>query len=372
MKVLWFDSNLPYLLKDSSYPSGGAAVEVLAWISGFKENKINIGILSWEGSQNYLRGINTDFELIESYKLNKGLPLLKHFYYRLPQLYKSLQSYRPDFVIQECAGIITGLLAICSKLLKIPFVYRIGNDMEVDKRIKKRLSPLERILFYIGIYYASYINCQNTYQYAVIKKRYPEKHVFISYNPYKIRQIGNLSETREYIAWIGIFQKQKNLTALYDIVSHTPNIMYKIAGKPAESIDDNTKLAISNLKQCKNVEFVGFVPRDDILLFLSKAYALLNTSYYEGFSNTFLEAWISGTPVITTKNVNPDNIIEVNKLGYVANDYQNIIEFLKGRKFNDNYSTMCNNCIEYVTENHDPQKLANLFIKNLEILLNND
>ena len=39
-----------------------------------------------------------------------------------------------------------------------------------------------------------------------------------------------------------------------------------------------------------NIKFVGFIPRNEISSFLGDAYLLLNTSFYEGFSNTFLES----------------------------------------------------------------------------------
>jgi len=70
------------------------------------------------------------------------------------------------------------------------------------------------------------------------------------------------------------------------------------------------------LKELPNVKFSGYIKRADMNNFLSEAYALLNTSHFEGFSNTFLEAWAVGTPVISTIYVNPDNIINEKSLGF--------------------------------------------------------
>ena len=65
---------------------------------------------------------------------------------------------------------------------------------------------------------------------------------------------------RSYIAWIGIFQYQKNLPALLDVVQKMPQIKFKIAGKSANSnLDDKTQTALHKLSECKNVDFVGYL-----------------------------------------------------------------------------------------------------------------
>ena len=43
-----------------------------------------------------------------------------------------------------------------------------------------------------------------------------------------------------------------------------------------------------------------------------KSKILINTSSFEGFPNTFVQAWANGVPVISLK-VDPDNIIKKKK-----------------------------------------------------------
>ena len=61
---------------------------------------------------------------------------------------------------------------------------------------------------------------------------------------------------------------------------------------------------------------------------MRNAAILLSTADEEGFPNTFLQAWSSGTPVVSLK-VDPDRIIELRGLGAVAGTAQKAVEVIQ-------------------------------------------
>ena len=99
--------------------------------------------------------------------------------------------------------------------------------------------------------------------------------------------------------------------------------------------------------------------------FLSIAYALLNTSHYEGFSNTFLESFSVGTPIVTTAKVDPDNIIANNNLGVIKKNHTELSDGLLSIINNQNYNDIVRRCRDYLIKNHNPKILAKKFIDNL-------
>lgn len=362
MRILFIDFTIPYFLKDSSYPIGGWAVELSAWIDGLCANDNQIGVLTWSGANKFIEK-EIEYDLIETYDPAKGIKAIKYLYYYVPSLYEQTKKYKPDIIIQACAGLYTGIMAIIAESLQIPFVYRVANDKDTDDRYKVSLSGYEQIAYRYGLSKSVAILCQNEYQLTNIRNKYPATPSSIIHNPFSEKSSIDLTryrnETEKYIAWLGVFSSQKNLPLLFKIARESPEIKIKVAGMPAKSIDENTRKALTNLGNLPNVEFLGYLTRRDVPAFLFKAVALLNTSHYEGFSNTFLEAFSVGTPVITSESVDPDNIIAKNGLGISVrnnNAFPAAVKELFEDK--DKCQRLGTKCREYVQLNHNPAILA--------------
>jgi len=364
MRLLYQSFEIINLLKNADVPVGGAAVEWFTWLNAFKEIGCDVGLLTWKGaSKIVLKEYNFDF--VESYELDKGLPKIRMFTYRIPNFYKAVKKYNPDFILQGCATINTGILAFIAKILRKPFIHRIGSDMDVDGRIARTFSKWYLSVYYFGIRNASHISCQNKYQYNILKKRYPNKSISILHNPYFYQERTFKDNKKKYIAWVGNFRYEKNLPALAEIAKKLPQYKFKIAGTKFHTTDDDTAKGLKALENLSNVEFVGHINNDSIPEFLNNAYCLLNTSRLEGFSNTFLEAWAVGVPVISTKNVNPDGIITDFNLGIITNNYDDIHEKIVDLISNSKYIEFSQRCINYVKQKHDPIKLAKQFLNEM-------
>ena len=369
-KILYLDFTLPYLYSDLDEYPGGAAVEWLHWIKGFNKINLKVGVLTYKGIRKYIKK-KLDFDLIECWDEKKGIRKLRLFYYTLPTFYKTIKNYNPDYLVQETAGRYTAYMAIIAKLLRKKFIYRVASDQEVDNRLKTYLTKTDFFLFNIGLKFADFILCQNKYQEKRLRERLPKKKIFLIYNPFNIVNNEKTFEKRNrtFIAWVGSFTYLKNLPALLEIIKKHPTLKFKIAGKPNKyQTDSETNIAIGELKKLDNVEFVGLLKNEEITNFLKNAYALMNTSRLEGFSNTFIEAWSVGTPVISTNSVNPDNIISDKGLGIIVDSYINlssaiekIITLPEGE-----FHLISNRCKDYVKEMHDAEVLAKRFMKIIE------
>ena len=367
LSLLFLDFQIPYLLKDAEYPVGGASVRQLALARGLSSLGHRVGIITWKGARRYV-GEDQSFEFVESYAPDAGPRKLRFFFYRYPSLLRAAKAYGPDFIFQKCFGAETATIWTIARLFKVPFIYMAGNDIDADGGYRQRLGRLESAAYEYALRNAAGVIAQNEYQLRGFRKWLKGKSIAVVHNPVsfdgdsllRIRTRGE----RGYIAWLGIFQPQKNLAALLEIAKRTPEVEFRVGGMLQTGSGQALRDLVGKLYSLPNVRMAGYLRRREILPFLAKALALLNTSYYEGFSNTFLEAWLAGTPVIT-RSIDPDGVIAGNGIGSVAGSYDEVPGIIRSLMNEDGYDALAEKCRAYVLENHDERVIAERFIAAL-------
>ena len=117
-----------------------------------------------------------------------------------------------------------------------------------------------------------------------------------------------------------------------------------------------------------NFDFKGFIPYKEINRYYAESSLFINTSYVEGFPNTFLEAWGNYKPVITL-DFDPDEIICKYKLGLHSRTFEQMIKDIKTLLKDEKLRReMGNNSRKYVEKEHNLNKIINeyeILIKNL-------
>ncbi len=123
----------------------------------------------------------------------------------------------------------------------------------------------------------------------------------------------------------------------------------------------------------KNFSFIPGVPTGKDNYYYESASLFVNTSTVKGFHNTFIQAWLHETPVVSL-DVDPDCDVCKNNLGYHAKgDIISLINEIKD--FIENPSKlkeMGKRCRRYAIKNHDIKKTAEQHYKVYEWLLDNN
>jgi glycosyltransferase involved in cell wall biosynthesis len=365
-RFLFYDDKIINLMIENEKPCGGAAVQSYGWIKGLIEEGQEVVIMTDTSNKEKLKEECKNIRLVPFYDSNKGIRWLRWVYYRLPYTFKQIKAIKPDYLYVSIPAWPSFLLGIVCRILNIKFIQRISNDNVIKNQFMKSNSVAHKFLLFQGFRLSHHILCQNNYQLHGIKKQFPDKSAIKISNPLYLKnhELGEDRLPEGYIAWLGVYRIQKNLKRLYEIAILLKNEQFVVAGKEGSNYDPETREYIEKLKQLPNVKFSGYLNRIQVPPFLAKAKFLLNTSHYEGFSNTFLESLSVGTPIITASHVNPDSIISNNNLGIIYNDVPHLCKQYAALT-PELYQQMSDKAREYVTRNHSYRVLAQRLIRYL-------
>ncbi|MFX0205767.1 MAG: glycosyltransferase family 4 protein, partial [Candidatus Hodarchaeota archaeon] len=170
------------------------------------------------------------------------------------------------------------------------------------------------------------------------------------------------------VIWIGRIDKIKRFEILLVVAEELPQVAFDVAGKPTNPDDPYCQNLLARAESISNITMHGMVPRNKMPDFYNRVSILCNTSQYEGFPNTFLEAWSYGIPIVST--FDPDNLIADKKLGIYAEKKSEIISGIK-TLIEDQilWQEMSANARQYYNDNHSldqsMERFEKVFVKTV-------
>src|SRR5690606_6239370 len=119
------------------------------------------------------------------------------------------------------------------------------------------------------------------------------------------------------------------------------------------------KELMARVERLENLSYLGRQSQEKVNQTIAESHILVNTSDYEGFSNTFIQAWLREVPVLSL-SVNPDNVFDGHGIGVSADgDYQRLkSELLALINDPDRRRRMGRAAKEYAESNHGEGNLA--------------
>jgi glycosyltransferase involved in cell wall biosynthesis len=295
-----------------------------------------------------------DFDGIKVYRqklVNSRWLKIRGMWYLYQFLYFLLvRKIKADIYVINGATPDTFLQAFYTTVIKSKFVYMTASDVDADGRYKKMHKEQGR-LYEKGLKMTDLIICQNKSQQNEMEKNYHLKSEFIT-NSIKIPKEPASVDSKKSILWVGTSRPLKQPEVFLRIIEkysqyHFTMIMPKHDENKWNEIFEKTK-------NYSNLEFIERVPFEKIGEYFQKSKLFINTSIYEGFPVTFLQAAVCATPVLTL-NVNPDNFLSEHACGYCAqgseeNLMKKVDEFMSDERL---WKENSDNIFRFVKENHD-------------------
>lgn len=258
-----------------------------------------------------------------------GLRGLRFFHPRWTALNRALAAAGADLYYHNCGEYVTGQVALWCRRHNRRFVYSVASDPECDSRLPL-MDRRERVLFSYGLRHADRIIVQTDRQRRMLREGAGLESSMLPMpcpgpaDPFAAASPWEREAMR--VVWVGRVSSEKRLGLLVDVAAALPHLRFEVVG-PLADADPQTTLEYRRASAQPNIVLRGHVPRQEMAAVYRGAAALLCTSTYEGFPNTFLEAWSHGVPVVST--VDPDALIESHGLGLTGSDSDTLVVRLR-------------------------------------------
>lgn len=352
----------PYLTQKNTGTAGGAELQQVLLAKELAKDGFDVSFVVYDPGQKPL-------EIVEGIKIFK-LPTssyvgIKSYPLKLYIFWKTLGQINADIYYKRAASYVTGFIAFFCLIKKKKFVYSIASQTDVDgthivesylKNSPSFMGPLFKHAYKFGIKRAGCVIAQNEEQQKLLKKNFNRDGVLIK----SICLLQNEKLKKDMppiVLWVSSVQELKQPELFLELAKAIPSSRFQMIGGASRDKKFYEQIR-ATANGIPNLDFVGFVPHPKINQYFGRASIFVNTSTAEGFPNTFLQAWARYTPVVSL-NVDPDEIICKNKLGFHSRTFEQMVEDVKLLLENEGMrEEMGKNGRRYVEQEHDIKRIV--------------
>jgi glycosyltransferase involved in cell wall biosynthesis len=232
------------------------------------------------------------------YRPDEGIPVVRFIHPRLTSLWRALGQVDADIYYQRSAAALTGFVTAFCRAHGKRSVYSGASDVDFVPPHPDIRFARDRWLFEYGVRNVDRLFVQNPAQRELARTHFGRESVLVPncYAP----PPGARADRKGYVLWVATVRAQKRPEILLEIARRMPEYRFVIvggadAGRRGHEYARGVRAALAGVP---NVEDRGFVPFAEADRVFDGARVVLNTSIYEGFPNTFLQAWARGIPTV--------------------------------------------------------------------------
>ena len=272
-----------------------------------------------------------------AYRQQAGIPVLRFIHPRFTGIWSALQRADADVYYVSCAGMHLGLAVLFCRRYGRRVVFRVAHDADCDPSALLVTYWRDRKFYEYGLRRADAI---------LVQSRRQQQALLVNYG----------------LLWVNNLRAFKRPELLLALAARLPALRFHMIGgtQPGEqALFERIRNAAAGLP---NLRFHGAVPYQQMDDKYGRARLFVNTSASEGFPNSFLQAWIRGTPVISF--FDPDGLIRRERLGAAVQSLDDMVTILARHADDDAvWSQTSQRCTDYMQRTHHEDTVLAPYLK---------
>jgi glycosyltransferase involved in cell wall biosynthesis len=249
-------------------------------------------------------------------------------------LWRTLEELRPDVIYQQMRQSYTAVCARYARHARVPFFFHVASDFDLDPRwLANGISSntpfdvAEAAAGIWGLRHASHVIVQTRPQGEVVRAKFGRDAAAVVRNFQPLpASLPQKPQAPVEVLWVANFKDVKRpelFVQLAESFLGRDDLRFTMAGRPS-GLQRRFAPLMERIKRTANLEYLGELSIEDVNQRMAAAAIHVNTSSFEGFPNTFIQAWAQGA-VVATIAVDPDEeTMEARGIGICAGTFERL------------------------------------------------
>ncbi len=254
----------------------------------------------------------------KTFRLGAGVPGLRFFCPRMSSTWRALKAADADVYYASCAGAMAAVVAAFCRRHRRRFVFRIASDADCAPHTLMLNNARDRMLYHYALRRADRILAQTERQASLLREHYGLQAQLAGMFSELPERIRSQDERTTDLLWLANMRSMKRPAWFLELVCHAPDLRCAMAGGAHPDEPALYQRIRCDSAALPTLRFHGQVKFSSSRALFADARIFVNTSAFEGFPNTYWQAWANGLPVVAT--FDPDGLIAAHGLGFVVAD----------------------------------------------------
>lgn len=299
------------LTGDTAYGAiGGESVQHVLLARAWRDLGLDVSIVVHDHGQGRVTEVE-GLRAIAAFPKRGGARVLRFLHPRVTGLMRAMRDADADVYYQSPAAPWSGVAVWFAQRERRRSVLRLASDSDCMRGRQPMRYRRDRWLFDYGVRHASLIAAQTKRQRELLRQNYGVDSEILNM---AVDAAGAAPAAKDIdVVWVGNLRQVKRPDVLLELARRLPQYRFALVGGAMPRAQAYYDRIAVEARSLPNVIMTGGVAYNEVGGWFDRAHLHVNTSDYEGFPNTYLQAWVRGVPVVSF--FDPDALIERHALG---------------------------------------------------------